>query len=88
VLFDSNTPLEIETTPLIYFNNNNRHSLDSSIKVILYFLGKISNNRKTSIEEEIIELFEKYADNPIIYQIITEKNRIQKTINILYIYIL
>lgn len=73
ILFDSNTPKEIETTPLIKFNNNNRHSLDSSIKVILYFLGIISNSRKVIIENEIIALFDSYSDNPVIQKIITEK---------------
>ena len=73
ILFDSNTPMEIETTPLITFNNNNRHSLDSSIKVILYFLGIISNSRKNLIENEIIVIFDKYSDNPVLQKIITEK---------------
>lgn len=73
ILFDSNTPKEIETTPLITFNNNNRHSLDSSIKVILYFLGIISNSRKKIIENEIIGLFDSYSENPVIQKIITEK---------------
>ena len=73
ILFDSNTPKEIETTPLITFNNNNRHSLDSSIKVILYFLGIISNSRKNIIENEIIGLFDSYSENPVIQKIITDK---------------
>lgn len=73
VLFDLNTPKEIEITPLIKFNNNNRHSLDSSIKVILYFLGKISETRREIIEEEIKELFNKHKNNPLIYNIIKEK---------------
>lgn len=73
ILFDSNTPKEIETTPLITFNNNNRHSLDSSIKVILYFLSIISNSRKDIIENELIALFDNHSDNPVIQKIITEK---------------
>lgn len=73
LLFDSNTPKEIETTPLITFNNNNRHSLDSSIKVILYFLDIISKSRKKIIEDEIIALFSKFEDNQILQKIITDK---------------
>lgn len=73
ILFDSNTPKEIETTPLILFNNNNRHSLDSSIKVILYFLSTISNSRKNIIEKEIIDLFDNYSYNPVIQKIINDK---------------
>lgn len=72
VLFDSNTPKEIATTPLIKFNNNNRHSLDSSIKVILYFLNIISNNRKNEIEGEIIKLFEENRKNETIRDIISK----------------
>ncbi|AWG24755.1 Abi family protein [Flavobacterium kingsejongi] len=73
ILYDSNTPKEIETTPLIKFNNNNRHSLDSSIKVILYFLERISPSRKKIIEDEIITLFDAYDHNPKIQKIIIEK---------------
>ena len=73
ILFDSNTPKEIETTPLITFNNNNRHSLDSSIRVILYFLETISKSRKYIIENELISLFDRHTGNPIIQKIITEK---------------
>lgn len=73
ILFDSNTPKGIKVTPLIKFNNNNRHSLDSSIKVILFFLEIISKSRKNIIECEIIALFDEYSGNPVIQNIITEK---------------
>lgn len=73
LLFDSNTPKEISTTPIIKFNNNNRHCLDSSIKVILYFLKQISNSRHEIISREIKELFEKFKDNDLIKKIITDK---------------
>lgn len=73
ILFDSNTPKGIETTPLIKFNNNNRHSLDSSIKVILYFLETISKSRKNMIKNEMIAKFDSYSNNPVIQKIINEK---------------
>jgi len=73
LLFDCNTPKEIETTPLIKFNSNNRHSLDSSMKVILYFLEKISTDRKNIIEKELIDLFSSYKGNEVIIKIITQK---------------
>jgi hypothetical protein len=41
--------------------------------VILYFLGIISNSRKNLIENEIIVIFDKYSDNPVLQKIITEK---------------
>lgn len=73
LLYDCNTSKEIEITPMIQFNNNDRHSLDSSIKVILYFLGQISDKRKTEYENEIISIFYKHKDNPIISRILIEK---------------
>ncbi|WP_447635835.1 Abi family protein [Flavobacterium microcysteis] len=73
LLYDSNTPKEISTTPFFKFNNNNKHSLDSSIKVILYFLGKISNDRKDIIESEISTLFDSFQNDNVIMKIITDK---------------
>lgn len=73
LLFDSNTPKEIYTTPLINFNNNDRHSLDSSIKVICYFLSKISTNRCSIITKEIETLFQSFQSNPVIRDIIQNK---------------
>ncbi|OAB28608.1 Abortive infection bacteriophage resistance protein [Flavobacterium fryxellicola] len=73
LLYDSNTPKEISTTPFFKFNNNNKHSLDSSIKVILYFLERISANRKKIIEQEIDSLFDSYQNNDVVMKIITEK---------------
>jgi abortive infection bacteriophage resistance protein len=73
LLFDSNTPKEIYTTPLIKFNNNNRHCLDSSIKVILYLLKQISDTRHDLINTEIETLLYKFNNNKIIKNIITDK---------------
>jgi abortive infection bacteriophage resistance protein len=75
VLFDLNTPKEIKITPLINFRNykNNRHSLDSCIKVVLYFLDTISNGRKNEIETQLKELFAKNSSNDIIKEIIENK---------------
>lgn len=73
LLYDSNTPLEISTTPFFKFNNNNKHSLDSSIKVILYFMNKISKNRKEITETEILSLFEGFEDNDVLMKIIKNK---------------
>lgn len=73
LLFDSNTPKEISTTPIVKFNNNNRHCLDSSIKVILYFLKQISESRYHIINNEIKTLFNEFNDNDLIKRIITTK---------------
>ena len=75
ILFDLNTPTEIKITPLIKFRNykNFKHSLDSSIKVILFLLNTISNERKNDLEIQLEELFLKSSENQIIKDIIEYK---------------
>ncbi len=48
---------------LITIHCNNTHSLDTSIKVILHFLGVVSEKRKNDLEKNINELFIKNAKN-------------------------
>jgi len=73
VLFDLTTPKGISSLPGITFNNNNRHSIDSSIKIITHFLDKISSNRKNELLKQIEELFVEYKDNLILCKVIEEK---------------
>lgn len=73
LLFDSNTPKEIATTPILNFNNNNRHSLDSSIKVICYFLRQISDSRCAIVTKEIDSLFESCKENLVLRDIVERK---------------
>ncbi len=73
LLYDSNRPTEIATTPIITFNNNNRHCLDSSMKVILYFLKQISEDRHNIIMKEIDSLFEEHKNNGALKDIIERK---------------
>lgn len=73
VLFDLKLPKGISAIPGIAFNNNNRHSLDSSIKVILYILEQISNDRKNEMQEKIKETFDKHSENEVLKNIITNE---------------
>lgn len=73
VIFDLNTPRGISIVPGIEFNNNNRSTLDSSIKIILFILDKISNDRKIELETEIKRLFDNYKENNSIKEIIENK---------------
>ncbi|SDE78911.1 Abi family protein [Epilithonimonas hungarica] len=73
VLFDLKLPKGISKIPDLDFNNNDRMSLDSSIKVVLYILGKISESRRQEMEQEINCLFEKYRNHQILRRIIEEK---------------
>lgn len=73
LLFDSQTPLGIKSTPLIKVERNKRHSLSSSINIICYFLEKISVNRCKEITESINLLFNNFTDNKAIKEIINSK---------------
>jgi abortive infection bacteriophage resistance protein len=74
VLFDFNTPKGISVLPQIDLNND-RNSMYSCIKVIYYFLGTISGNRKVEMYNRITEVFESFDDNENIKGII--KNSIK-----------
>lgn len=73
VLFDFMTPKGIALLPSISFNDNNRHSLDSSIKIISFILNSISNERKNDLENDLNSLFLKHSNNEVIKNIITSK---------------
>lgn len=73
VLFDFMTPKGIALLPSISFNDNNRHSLDSAIKIISFVLKSISNERKNELETDLNVLFLKHSENEIIKEIIVKK---------------
>ena len=73
VLFDLKLPKSISAIPEINFNSQDRYSLDDSMKVLFYFLGKISVNRKLEIEEELDNLFSEHYGNEVIKNIIEQK---------------
>ena len=66
-------PKSISAIPEINFNSQDRYSLDDSMKVLFYFLGKISVNRKLEIEEELDNLFSEHYGNEVIKNIIEQK---------------
>jgi len=68
-LFDLNTPKGISVIPQIELNND-RNSIYSCVKVIYYFLGTISNNRKVEMESQIKNIFDDFKDNENIKNII------------------
>jgi abortive infection bacteriophage resistance protein len=73
VLFDFQTPRGIALLPHIQFNNNDRHCLDSAIKITLCILQQVSPNRKNEMENSIRNLFGKYIENQTLKSIIEEK---------------
>ncbi|CEN43521.1 Abi family protein (fragment) [Capnocytophaga canimorsus] len=78
VMFDLRNTYGIPKLPFYQFNNKDRHCLDSCIKVIIYILSKISQNRANELEQDLKNLFKKNAENPII------KNIIETKINYIY----
>jgi abortive infection bacteriophage resistance protein len=72
VLYDYKRPQGIAVIPAIQFNNNDRSSMDSCIKVISFFLGSISKNRQTELNQEVKCLFEKFLNNKALHTIITQ----------------
>ena len=73
LLFDSNTPKGIKSTPLLDLDDNKRHCLSSSIKVIQLFLSKISKNRGEELNNDIDTLFTSFLYNQNIKNIILHK---------------
>ena len=58
VLYDCNTSKKIEQFPLIDFENEDRHNLKSSIKVIFYLLGIISQKDREKMVNMVKAAFE------------------------------
>ncbi len=73
-LFDLNTPKGISVIPQIKLNND-RNSIYSCIKIVYYFLGTISDNRKVEMINQVEKIFDSFKDNENINDII--KNSIK-----------
>lgn len=73
VIFDMVTAKGISIVPGLSFNRNNRHCLDSSIKVIQLVLSKISQGRKNDLEMAINELFLSHKNNSVVKEIIEQQ---------------
>jgi abortive infection bacteriophage resistance protein len=73
VLYDLSQPKGINKIPENKYIFNNRHSLDASIKVIIYLLEQISKNRSIELKSKLNILFSKYKNNQIIKNIIETK---------------
>lgn len=73
VIFDLHIDEGVSGVPEMPFNNDYSHSLDSAIKALLYLMNNISSNRKNELEEKLVELFNKFAENDVIKDIIESK---------------
>lgn len=61
--YDCQTPIEILNTSLVPVNQSNNHSPYSSIRIILYMINEISENRHDDMKYEIRKLLQKYSNN-------------------------
>lgn len=62
VVFDLRNTYGIPKLPFYSFNNNDRHCLDSCIKVIAFILGQVSSNRAGELRTSLNELFKEYSE--------------------------
>lgn len=72
VLFDYSLPKSISTIPQINFNNGDRNSLDTCIKVIGFFMNTISKNRYNDFNKEIKDFFDQRKNDPVLEKVIKE----------------
>lgn len=73
VIYDLHIDQGISDLPGIKYNNDYSHNLDSAIKVLFYLFDNISNNRKNELKSSLQELFDKYADNEVVKEVIEKK---------------
>lgn len=75
VLYDYNQPIGIKRIPNKYYRNKTRFNtnLNSSLRLILFILSKISVNRANDLERDLKELFNKARLNPLVNRMITDK---------------
>ena len=73
VIFDLNLPKGISAIPNIDFVNNNRHSIDSALKILSFFLKSISSNRNDDFMSELLNLIRETSRSPDLKNILEEK---------------
>jgi abortive infection bacteriophage resistance protein len=73
VLFDYTLPLSVNTVPQITFNKGDRNSLDTSIKVIGFFIKTISENRYNDFQNDIKYFFDERKKDPFLEKIIRDR---------------
>ena len=70
VLYDLKKPTGIASIPGLNLNLPDRSSLDSCIRVMLYILGSISENRKQELIEDLDKIYEKRKKNDVMVNIV------------------
>ncbi|NUY80537.1 Abi family protein [Flavobacterium sp. MAH-1] len=70
VIFDMTLPKGVPLLPMIAYDNENYHSLGSAIKVIEYFLGVMSENRRLEMNESLEKIFNRQKNKPVIRKLV------------------
>lgn len=78
VLFDFSLPIAITNKGPLEISRADNKNLNSSLKIIYYFLSIISENRKNEMQDEINTLFEKFRHNSVL------KNKVEALFNYVY----
>jgi abortive infection bacteriophage resistance protein len=73
VLFDYSLPQSVSSIPQINYNKGDRNSLDTSIKVIGFFIETISSNRHIDFQEDIKNFFDERKKDPVLLQVIIDR---------------
>ncbi|MDH0660490.1 MULTISPECIES: Abi family protein [Empedobacter] len=73
VLFDYSLPKSVSTIPQINFNKGDRNSLDTSIKIIGFFIENISVNRYQDFQDEIKDFFETRKKDTVLASVIKDR---------------
>lgn len=73
VLFDYSLPQSVSSIPQINYNKGDRNSLDTSIKVIGFFIETISSNRYIDFQQDIKLFFDKRKQDPVLSQVINDR---------------
>ena len=75
ILFDYNQAIGIKRIPNLKYRikNGNTTNLNASIRLLLFILNKVSNNRAHELEMELKVLFSKAQENKLVNGIIKSK---------------
>lgn len=70
VIFDYKTPTGISVIKELGIENNDRHSMYVILKVIVFYLSKISETRKTEFLSQVHTLFSAHKENLVLKKLI------------------
>ncbi|MCL2652130.1 MAG: Abi family protein [Candidatus Azobacteroides sp.] len=70
VLFDHKLSIPLRNGIALRIDNQNKNKLFSGIKILHYFIKKISENRANEMEKEINQLFDKFSNILVVSNII------------------